>query len=362
MPPQGYNLNVYPPPFGTVPLPTLGSLQALVPPDLDARAIAGDWFTTFTTHIQSQSANLLCDNLLLPTAVWRDILALIWDFRILRNSSRQISTFLKNRLPKFSPREFQLREQLVILQRPYPDYVFISLMFDFRTNIGICSGIARLVPTQTGAWKAQVVFTNLEDLLGFPVKIGFLRNPKPNHGLWEQERTKEMEFTCHDPQVVVIGAVIEKNKRIGDNWRSRYDALCLHDPVWYDHMPYMPFPSTWPVYTPSRKLANWLEHYAEALEMSVWTATTIHSATQSDDDKWHVQITRKDGMERTLLSNHLIFATGFGGGAIRDFRYPGLASLLIIGHQFWLGSIQESIPYIRPNMSARWTTLERKLL
>jgi len=25
--------------------------------------------------------------------------------------------------------------------------------------------------------------------------------------------------------------VVEKNPRIGDNWRNRYEALCLHDPV-----------------------------------------------------------------------------------------------------------------------------------
>ncbi|KAJ3574757.1 hypothetical protein NP233_g1540 [Leucocoprinus birnbaumii] len=327
----------------TIPLPTLDSLNASVPPDLDALAVTRDWFTAFSADIQSQRASLICDDLLLPTAVWRDLLALTWDFRILRNSSGKISAFLSSQIPKLSPREFQLREQSVVLQRPYPDYAFISATFDFRTNVGICSGIIRLVPTESGAWKAQLVFTNLEDLIGFPEKIGFLRNPKPNHGLWEQERAKELEFLDRDPQVVVIGAgqgglvvaarlralgvsvlVVEKNERIGDNWRNRYDALCLHDPVWYDHMPYMPFPSTWPVFTPARKLANWLEHYAEALEIPVWTSTTIHSATQSDDDKWRVELTRQDGSKRTLVAPHLVFATGWGGGAIRDFHYPGL--------------------------------------
>lgn len=33
----------------------------------------------------------------------------------------------------------------------------------------------------------------------------------------------------------------------GDSWRKRYKSLCLHDPVWYDHMPYLPFPDDWPV-------------------------------------------------------------------------------------------------------------------
>ena len=77
-----------------------------------------------------------------------------------------------------------------------------------------------------------------------------LRNPEPNHGRWEEARRKEVAFGGADPTVLIIGGgqsglevaarlkaldvpalVIEKNERIGDNWRERYEALCLHDPV-----------------------------------------------------------------------------------------------------------------------------------
>ena len=36
--------------------------------------------------------------------------------------------------------------------------------------------------------------------------------------------------------------ILEKNARAGDSWRNRYKSLVLHDPVWYDHLPYLPFP------------------------------------------------------------------------------------------------------------------------
>jgi cation diffusion facilitator CzcD-associated flavoprotein CzcO len=36
--------------------------------------------------------------------------------------------------------------------------------------------------------------------------------------------------------------IIEKNDRPGDSWRKRYKSLCLHDPVWYDHLPYLQVP------------------------------------------------------------------------------------------------------------------------
>src|SRR5207244_11554348 len=47
----------------------------------------------------------------------------------------------------------------------------------------------------------------------------------------------------------VPALVVEKNARPGDSWRKRYKSLCLHDPVWYDHMPYIPFPDHWPVFS-----------------------------------------------------------------------------------------------------------------
>ena len=40
----------------------------------------------------------------------------------------------------------------------------------------------------------------------------------------------------HDDVPTII---IEKNDRPGDSWRKRYKSLCLHDPVWYDHLPYI---------------------------------------------------------------------------------------------------------------------------
>ena len=53
--------------------------------------------------------------------------------------------------------------------------------------------------------------------------------------------------------------IVEKNARAGDSWRNRYKSLCLHDPVWYDHLPYLPFPDDWPVFSPKDKIGDWLE-------------------------------------------------------------------------------------------------------
>lgn len=112
--------------------------------------------------------------------------------------------------------------------------------------------------------------------------------------------------------------IIDQNERVGDNWRKRYHQLVLHDPVWYDHLPYMRFPPQWPIFTPKDKLAQFFEAYATLLELNVWTRTTMDSATWDDaTQKWTVSVTRTldDGsvIKHTFHPRHVIQATGHSG-------------------------------------------------
>ena len=65
-------------------------------------------------------------------------------------------------------------------------------------------------------------------------------------------------------QLQVDTLIVDREKRIGDNWRNRYHALALHNQVQVNHFPYMPFPPNWPTYIPKDKLAGWFEAYVEA--------------------------------------------------------------------------------------------------
>ena len=124
--------------------------------------------------------------------------------------------------------------------------------------------------------------------------------------------------------------VIDVNKAVGDNWRKRYHQLVLHDPVWYDHMPYLPFPDSWPVFTPKDKLADWFESYVKALDLDVWTQSQLVSSRWDDAAKqWTVEIrrTRPDGQAetRTFHPKHLVLATGHAGKAYMP-AIPGMDS------------------------------------
>ena len=74
-------------------------------------------------------------------------------------------------------------------------------------------------------------------------------------------------------QLRVPTIIIERNARPGDSWRNRYKSLCLHDPVWYDHLPYIKFPPNWPVFSPKDKIADWLEMYTRVMELNYWSST-----------------------------------------------------------------------------------------
>jgi hypothetical protein len=244
-------------------LPTLNILGAnsddLTAASSNAQAIANELFTSFAQYIQAgdvdQITLLFAD--VFPS--WRDFLALSWEFHT-KTGKDEIRNFLSTHLTRSQIGRLEIKHTAQ-LQRPFPDLAWIHADFTFTTEHGIGSGILRLVPVSADGeikWKIHGVFTNLESLQRFPEKVGALREKAPTHGEWSSRREKELEF-AEDPQVLIIGGsqnglavaarlkylgvsalVVEKKARVGDSWRGRYEALSLHDPVWYDHMPYLP--------------------------------------------------------------------------------------------------------------------------
>jgi cation diffusion facilitator CzcD-associated flavoprotein CzcO len=115
-------------------------------------------------------------------------------------------------------------------------------------------------------------------------------------------------------QLNVDTLIVDREARIGDNWRKRYHALTLHNQVQVNHLPYMLFPPNWPTYIPKDKLANWFEAYVEGMELNFWTGTEFEGGSYDEKEgRWSVTLRCADGSKRTMHPRHVVLATGVSG-------------------------------------------------
>jgi cation diffusion facilitator CzcD-associated flavoprotein CzcO len=312
-----------------------------------AHVIASGWIDDFGAALERGDPAAVADLFLLD-GWWRDLLTFTWDFRTFHGVD-QISRALSSTLSVTGARNPRLRDDKppVLVETgegsaPDAKSRWVQAFFDFETTVAHGYGFVRLKPAggnPESRWKAWTVLTAMEDLKGFEEKIGSRRIKGVEHGehraseTWLDRRIAKQEFIEQEPQVLIVGAgqgglavaarlgllgvntlVIEKNDRVGDNWRNRYRSLVLHAPVYVDHMPLMPFPTSWPLYTPKDKLADWLESYASAMDLNVWTTTTLQKGRYDHNTRrWTIDIGRPDGSHRTLHPHHVILATGLSG-------------------------------------------------
>ncbi|KAF2642957.1 putative flavin-containing monooxygenase YUCCA3 [Massarina eburnea CBS 473.64] len=309
----------------------------------EPRTIAQTWLDKFSAVLSSGDASGIA-NLVHPDSWWRDYLTLTWDLRTIRSGSK-ITEFLAQNIQATGLTNLRLEDEgkayAPRFQYPLEGLEWCESMFHFETKSGRGKGFIRLAQGDDGAWKAHFISTSLQELKDHEEIAGHKRPHGGNNSLdggvikgnWQDRRDRKKEFLDEEPDVFIVGAgqcglnmaarlqaldmsalIIDKNPRVGDNWRFRYRTLVTHDPVQYTHMSFMPFPSNWPLFTPKDKLGDWFELYASAMELNIWLSTTIKSASYSDTDKkWTVVVTRGDGTSRILHPKDVVFCTGHAG-------------------------------------------------
>ncbi|WP_226344003.1 flavin-containing monooxygenase [Agilicoccus flavus] len=262
-----------------------------------------------------------------PDGFWRDLVAMTWNLHT-AEGAEAIGAMLRDVGPEAWPRALQ-----VTSADGDADATQVMATFENATFTG------KIVLSLRGG-RAWTLLTSAQELRDHPEPKGRRRVLGARHGAdmekenWLDRRRRHAETFGIDeqPYVLVVGGgqggiglaarlrrlsvptlVIDKNPRPGDQWRSRYHSLCLHDPVWYDHMPYLPFPDDWPVFTPKDKMGDWLEHYTHLMELDYWTSTEAKSAQWNEDKgRWSVRVTR-EGNDLVLEPTHLVLATGMSG-------------------------------------------------
>ena len=259
---------------------------------------------------------------------WRDILALTWNIRTMEGR-KDIGAMLAATLPGAGMKNLRLEGKVTRVGN------CIEGWFVFDTKVARGKGHVRL---REGV--GFTMLTTMQELKGHEEKQGQTRENGIVHGaslerkIWHEDKANEEAELgiTRQPYCVIVGGgqggialgarlkrlgvetiIIEKNKHAGDSWRNRYRSLVLHDPVWYDHLPYIPFPEHWPVFTPKNKIGDWLEMYCKIMELNYWSSSECKNASYNSESKtWMVRVER-NGKPITLRPKQLIFATGSYG-------------------------------------------------
>ncbi len=304
-------------------------------PPTEATTAVETWLTQLDQALAAGDAAAAA-GLFTEDCFWRDLIAFTWNIRTFEGRA-EVAAMLTANLDRVRPTGWKITDG----EQPTDAGGVVEAWIEFETSVGRGRGHLRLRAGQDGqAPQAWTLLTTLYELTGHEESHGLSLPKGTFHGAnrdrtsWLEDREREateLGFT-EQPYALIVGGgqagiglaarlrqlnvptiVIDKRGRPGDQWRSRYKSLCLHDPVWYDHMPYLKFPDNWPIFSPKDKIADWLESYTRVMELNYWPNTEAKSAAYSEQTgEWTVTVER-DGQPVVLRPKQLILATGMSG-------------------------------------------------
>jgi putative flavoprotein involved in K+ transport len=293
-------------------------------PDSTPSAVVTQWLADLNSALGSGNAAAAAA-LFNEESYWRDMVSFTWNIKTAEGRA-QVQEMIERAVIPAQPGHWALDGEATEAGGVTEAWI------RFETAVARGWGHLRLM-----GGKCWTLLTTMTELKGFEEPKGESRSKGVQHGVdperktWLEQRQQEQASLGFEqqPYVLVVGGgqggiglgarlkrlgvpalIIEKNARPGDSWRRRYKSLCLHDPVWYDHLPYIPFPDHWPVFAPKDKIGDWLEMYTKVMELNYWASTECQSARYDEQaGHWVVKVL-KDGQPVTLKPQHLVLATG----------------------------------------------------
>jgi putative flavoprotein involved in K+ transport len=254
---------------------------------------AQSWLSQFTLAVNDAATGDIAD-LFAPYGFWRDYLPFGWTLQTIEGREA-IAQFGARTGPRSGLRD------VIFEGGPDAEEGF----FRFAVEAGHGRGYLRM-----SGGVCETLFTQLDDLTSRPSQP---RNPYAPFVLVVGGGQGGLALGAQLSDLGVPYLIVDKHPRVGDQWRSRYDSLVLHDPVWYDHLPFKPFPDDWPVFTPKDQMGDWLEVYADELDLDIWTRTALVSAEYDEArGTWTAQLDQ-DGEAVTLQPSHIVMALGLSG-------------------------------------------------
>ncbi len=295
------------------------------------------WLAKFETELKNsdtKAAAALFDS----ECYWRDLVSFTWNIKTMEGRD-EIEAMLAATLSQVKPSNWKIEGTTRQKDGATEGW------FTFETAVSRGRGLVYLRGDK--CWR---LLTTMVELKGHEERKGPRRVMGAEHGVaknrksWLQLKQEEETRLGHSkqPYCLIIGGgqggialgarlkrlgvptiIVEKNERAGDSWRKRYKSLCLHDPVWYDHLPYLPFPDDWPVFSPKDKIGDWLEMYTKVMELNYWSSTVCEKASYDEaKQEWTVKVVR-EGKPVILRPKQLVLATGMSAVPNAP-KFPGM--------------------------------------
>jgi putative flavoprotein involved in K+ transport len=293
----------------------------------DRQGAVADWLVRFEQALAT-AGEADWSALFAEECWWRDLVAFTWNIATLEGIDA-IARMAAAQAGAIGAHGFAVDDPALPLTDETQGW------FTFETATARCRGHVQLVDG-----KARILLTAMTGLIGHEEPTGALRpeglahRAEKGRRTWAERRAAQAASFGIDeqPWCLIVGGgqngvqlaarlgrlgvptlVVDAHARAGDCWRKRYPSLHLHDPIFLDHFPYLPFPEHWPLFTPKDRMADWLELYVEAMDIALWSGTTCTAARYDESrGEWEVTVVR-DGEERTLRPKHLVLATGLSG-------------------------------------------------
>ncbi|HYO19646.1 MAG TPA: NAD(P)/FAD-dependent oxidoreductase, partial [Dermatophilaceae bacterium] len=202
------------------------------------------WLADFEAALSARDVDRAA-GMFATDSFWRDLVSFTWNITTVEGRDG-VAHMLRSRLDDTDPSGFRTSEE------PTEAGGVTEAWIEFETATGRARGHLRL--KDEGAWT---LLTTLYELKGHEEPKGDRRPLGAEHGArrdretWTEKRERETRDLGYatQPYTLVIGGgqggialgarlrqlgvptiVIDKRGRPGDQWRSRYKSLCLHDP------------------------------------------------------------------------------------------------------------------------------------
>ncbi|MCP1847096.1 MULTISPECIES: NAD(P)-binding domain-containing protein [unclassified Bradyrhizobium] len=311
-------------------------LDKLNPATEDAPELAAErWIGALDAALASRSMEAL-SALLAPESHWRNIFGISWQFATFSGRQRVVAELL-TRAEAVGASGFRLDDRALIPRRAVvAGRETIEAVFTFDTSNGPGTGAVRLLHERGGNSVAWTFSTMLDFNRICEARADGAAEQSHARDFaapdWLEQRQASRAYADREPDVLIVGGghagiaaaveckrigldalIVDRERRIGDNWRLRYRGLKLHNKTPVNLFRYLPFPPSFPDYIPKDKIANWLESYVDIMELDFWTETSFEGARYDDTtQRWTVTLQGTSG-PRTLHPKHIVLATSVSG-------------------------------------------------